>query len=114
MKKTQKKKNKDFEATVVKVIGVETYLCNKHNEEVQDDRSYQNGESFRICVGPTTTGIEAGYKVEEYVEVKCGGTGIDERFLVHNFELVDTLTTIDASLKITDLLFEAFLQLLLL
>jgi len=87
--------NKDFEATVVKEIDIETFVCNIRNEPVNSERSYKIGEQFRICVGPNETALVEGYKVDNFLEVICGTDTATPRSLVNETGATDILTSIE-------------------
>jgi len=90
----EKKENKNFEATVVKEIDIETFVCNIRNERIRANRSYKIGEQFRICVGPQEAAIAEGYEIDNFIEVTCG-TDTAGRSLVADSIESDILTLID-------------------
>jgi len=90
----EKRENKNFETSIVKNIGLETFVCNIRNERVSADRSYKIGEQFRICVGPQEAAIAEGYEIDNFIEVTCG-TDTAGRSLVADSIESDILTLID-------------------
>jgi len=83
-----------FEADVVKEVDVESFVCTNQNNKIKDGRLYRVGQDFRICVGPTQAGIDAGYVVDGFNKLVCGG--ID---LVTQKDETDVLTFIDEKTK---------------
>lgn len=86
--------NNDFETTAVKIIDVETFLCNIRNERVRVGRSYMIGQQFRICVGPQSAALEEGYAIDTFVDVTCGRGTAARSLLVDSIPL-SPITSID-------------------
>mmetsp|Transcript_22937 Transcript_22937/g.23208 ORF Transcript_22937/g.23208 Transcript_22937/m.23208 type:complete len:88 (-) Transcript_22937:101-364(-) len=64
---TTESKATDSRSDAVLEIDDDTFVCNNKNEKLKDNRAYTIGQSFRVCVGPTTEGVTVGYKVDNYI-----------------------------------------------
>jgi len=85
---------KVFETDVVKEVDVESFVCTNQNNEIKDSRVYSIGQDFRLCVGPTQAGIDAGYVVDGFNKLRCGDVE-----LITKQDETDVLTDVDEESK---------------